>query len=77
MESPIHQQSRSFISVSAIPIVERNFQFRQQFRETPLSSAKSKASKLVPFYPYLDNFSANFKAVCPPSCTITPSGFSC
>jgi hypothetical protein len=35
----------------------------------PLSSAKSKASKLVPIIliPYLVNFSANFKAVCPPN----------
>jgi len=35
----------------------------------PLSSAKSKASKLVPIIltPYLVNFSANFKAVWPPN----------
>ncbi len=26
---------------------------------------------------FLDSFSASFKAVCPPNCTITPSGFSC
>ena len=27
--------------------------------------------------PYLFNFSESFKAVCPPSWTITPIGFSC
>ena len=26
--------------------------------------------------PYKSNFSASFKAVCPPNCTMTPSGFS-
>jgi hypothetical protein len=65
MESPIHQPKlklhQPFLQFQ---IVERNFQF--------LSSAKSKhQAQFRNFLSYLDNFSANFKAVCPPSCTIT------
>jgi hypothetical protein len=69
LKQKLHQQFLQF------QIVERNFQFVAIQKN--VLCLRLKASKLVPiiFIPYLDNFSANFKAVCPPSCTITPSGF--
>ena len=80
-EIQISGHGQSFISRSAIPNCGKGM-FKDSLRgseKLPLSSARSRASKLVPMIliPYLCSFSASFRAVCPPNCTITPSGFSC
>ena len=78
-------QTRSFLYIDGCVEAVLRFMRQESFLSSvnnsenrPLSSAKSKLLKLEPiiFIPSLCNFSANFKAVCPPNCTITPSGFS-
>jgi hypothetical protein len=67
MESPTSAKAEASSAVSAIPNCGK-VSIPSAIQKTPPLRLNPKHQSFpIIFIPYLDNFSANFKAVCPPS----------